>query len=132
MIFGIQSRYARDVWSRVEPLLSRLDSEDTGYTPEDILSAIERQEMQLWIAGDFDAVGITFISVKPQWKALHIFYVCGDNMDVWLNEGLDVFEAYARYNHCKYVTEQGRKGWTRALKHRGYSEALVTTRRKVA
>lgn len=132
MIIGIQSKYARDLWSRVEPLLNRLDSEDTGYTPEDILAAIERRDMQLWVTDTFDTVGITFISVKPQWKSLHIFYVCGENMDAWKHEGLDLLEAYARHNNCKYVTAQGRRGWTRALKDRGYLEDMVNIRRKVA
>lgn len=89
---------------------------------DDILAAVKTGMMQFWPAED--ACAVTEILVFPKKKVLHIF-LAGGNMDtiVDMNESAEYF---AKLNGCTGMSIAGRRGWTKVLKDKGYSESFTT------
>lgn len=131
MIEGIYPIELIEVWDRAEPLLQRvLDQFDSGYTSEDVLTELQHERMQLWKIGDWDALMVTEIYNVPRWRALLIVWCVGDRMDEWLDPAFEMLERFARAHGCKYVEGRGRRGWTKALAHRGWFKEGMTVVRK--
>lgn len=128
VVEGIPSNLAHEVWGRVEPQLQRILARvDTGYSTEDVLTAIQQRDKQLWLTEK--AIAVTRIEVTPQFKILQVEHVAGDDMGEWFDGLMDELEAFAKSHGCKYVDAWGRKGWVKAAKHRNYKESLTLVRK---
>lgn len=94
---------------------------------DDIVEGVKSGMMQFWPASD--AAAITEIVTFPKKKVLNIF-LAGGNMDtiVDMNESA---EHFAQLNGCSGMTIAGRKGWSRVLKQKGYSEAFTILRKDI-
>ena len=102
--------------TRREQLQRALDLMGNTHTPEDILRAIQRHEMQSFAIKDTWAV--TQVCTFPQRKVLDIFLVVGD----W--DQLEALHAqvmaFARERDCTMVRAFGRNGWQREAEQHGW------------
>lgn len=114
---GVPASHVERWMFHVEPYLEKL-SIHSGYAVEDVYQAIDAREMQLW-AGEHYIV-LTQIHVLPQFKALHLFFVAGDRIDVWEATALDLLVDFALSKGCERITAHGRDGWKSRMKRCGF------------
>jgi len=113
-----------EAWPSVETRISKtLDSVDTGYNAEDVLTALQLREMQLWVHPK--AVAVTQIIKYPRFKTLLLRIVSGDDMGEWIDSLMNLLEAYGRAMGCKYGEQWGRKGWLKVNQKRGYNAEVA-------
>lgn len=107
----------KKVWDQVEPmLLGALKKNIPLWNTDDILEAVMKDEMQLWIAYDDDAeklLGsvITQITIYPRGKLVNVFLLGGNNIKMWKDKMAEKIEKFAREEGCLYLQAIGRKGW---------------------
>jgi hypothetical protein len=107
----------KKVWSQVEPmLLGALKKNIPLWNTDDVLEAVMKDEMQLWIAYDDDKqtlLGsvITQIMVYPRGKLVNVFLLGGNNIKMWKDKMAEKIEKFAREEGCAYLQAIGRKGW---------------------
>jgi hypothetical protein len=131
-ITPIPSYYITPIWGNVSELISSaVEYVDSGYTADDVRKALTVSEMQLWIAGDYQACAVTQINRYPQHKTCLIVAMAGEGMDEWFDELLSTIEEWASKMKCKYVEEYGRKGWRKIGASRGYEQIYTVMRKPV-
>lgn len=131
-ITPIPSYYITPVWGHVSELIqSAVEYVDSGYLADDVRKALTVSEMQLWIAGDYQAIAVTQIQIYPQHKTCLIVAMAGEGMDEWFDELLGTVEEWAGKMNCKYVEEYGRKGWRRVGESRGYDQIYTVMRKQI-
>lgn len=131
-IGGVPSSEIMKVWAKVEPILARVVKPHTGYDLDALLTSLQLAKSQLWIIGDFQAVGITEIQERPLHRVLWCQFVVGDNVDEWLDDWETLLAAYGREHNCVAVEFSGRKGWHKfQQRFRNYKPVLVTYRREL-
>jgi len=87
--------------------------------------------MQLWIAGDYQAIAVTQIQIYPQHKTCLIVAMAGEGMDEWFENLVCTIETWAKQMNCKYVEEYGRPGWKRVGAPLGYSQVYAVMRKQI-
>lgn len=131
MIYPVLSEDVLGVWGFAAPKIEVvLDRFDTGFSLDDVLMRLLRQEMQLWLVDD-RAACVTQICVYPQHKILLVLYLCGEGVDEWLDELRETLEAYGKHMECKYITLRGREGWVKKGKSRGYKPNYTEVRKEL-
>jgi hypothetical protein len=94
---------------------------------QDIVESIVGGQMQFWPAPHGCAV--TEIIVFPRKKVFHIFLAGGEkNQIVDMDDSAVVF---AKAQGCSGMTIAGRKGWSRVLKSKGWTEAFTTLSKEI-
>jgi hypothetical protein len=86
------------------------------------VEGIEGGKYQLW--NDSDSVLVTEIQVFPRKRVLHVFLAAGGLAAVL--KWQPTLVEFGRKHGCKYLTETGRKGWSRSLSQMGWSEVATT------
>lgn len=118
-------------WEAIEPKIRRvLTRVDNGYRAQDVLTFLQRMEMQLWKVNDWQAIAVTQITNLPLHNALTVVYCSGDGVHEWFDDLMDMIESFAVDNKCKYVEVHGRKGWEKVGKARGYRTEMIYIRKK--
>ena len=109
-----------EVWPRVKPLVELALDRDPirRYEPIDVLGAILKGTVKLWIAwnyeaNDFDAAIVTEIIKYPRLSTLRIWLIGGRNMRDWIEEAKATLEAFARHYGCAAMEGGNRPGWLR-------------------
>lgn len=92
------------------------------YSFDDVAQGIMEGRMQLW-AGP-DGCAVTEILMYPQRKLLNLF-LAGGSMEQLLDMEKDAI-TWAKAQGCDGLSLSGRKGWTRALKERGWNTLHTT------
>lgn len=130
-LVGIPRSEVAGVWPRVRPFIERALAESQGeYTPEDILKAIERKDMQLWQGKGY--VGVTQIIIYPSGlKVVDILLTAGENLYEWLDSSNETIYRWAKHIGADQVRVMGRPGWQKMLKHIGYKHAYTVMTRGV-
>jgi len=130
-IGGVQPHQLECVWEKIEPMLERVVTEDTGHTTGTVLKTLLSGLAQLWVIGDFEALMITEVLQRPLHRVLWVRYTAGDNMDDWIDDWITVAEEYAKESGCAAVEFCGRNGWNRYLSRRNkdYKPVLITCRK---
>jgi hypothetical protein len=125
----------RAIWPKVEAQLRRAcDRADGRYAVDDVLAALLRREMQLWIAVNrsdpdrIEAVCVTEIVNYPQEKRCGLVFCAGRNPGHWLDH-LDGIATWARAQGCTALELQGRPGWERLLE--GWEKTHVLLRKRI-
>ena len=86
-----------------------------------VLDALVDQSAQLWIRGD--SLLITEVNDTPLLRELHIWIATGE-----LEECIALSEDVAQWgslNGCQAMTLDGRLGWKRALRQRGWEPLTI-------
>ena len=94
---------------------------------EDIVEGIVTGRMQFWPAERGCAV--TEIIIFPRKKVFHIFLAGGEKDQIV--EMDDSAVEFARAAGCTGMTIAGRKGWSRVLKSKGWTEAFTTLSKEI-
>jgi hypothetical protein len=116
MIRGVPGWEVELVWGQVRPLIEKaLSRNNTGeYEPIDFLKGCVSGDMQLWIGGDFEAVGVTTITKFPRKIVCQILLGGGSGLHHF-KEGKDVIAEWAKAQGCDEIRGGGRKGWLRVF-----------------
>lgn len=131
-IGGVPAEHVREVWPRVEPILKRVVKPQTGFDLHHVLTELQLRRWQLWVIGNFDAIVITSIVVRPLHKVLWIEFIAGRDMETWLDDWITTQEAYAKATGCKAVEFAGRAGWSKIReRHRDYKPIRTTYRKEL-
>ena len=90
-------------WERVRELVTKaLDRSNGAMEAEDVLKALLRRDMQLWVAegnGKPQAIAVTEIVDHPRQRACFIYLVAGIRRKDWLHYE-NVLAAWARERGC--------------------------------
>jgi hypothetical protein len=119
---GVPAATIERVWPRVLPWIERALAEGLGHLDStDLRAALERRDMQLWIARREDAVVaalVTEIVAYPRRKVCRLVLMGGEDgeREAWL-PWLPLLEAWARAEGCDLVEIYGRPGWARLVRH---------------
>lgn len=131
-IGGVPPDQIMKVWDRVEPMLCKVVKPETGYSLDNVLTSLQMAKQQLWVIGDFQAVAVTEIQLRPLHKVLWNQFIAGNDMADWLDDWEKVLVEYARAHDCVAVEFSGRKGWNKfQSKYRKFKPVLTTYRREV-
>lgn len=117
-----------DVWPTVSASLAAV-FEPVGYTEGHVINELFQRHMQLWVADEFAC--ITEISVLPRWKVCTVLFLAGHGVTRWFDDLMDVLEAWARENGCKYTACHGRPGWKKLGGARGYDVVATSLRKQL-
>ena len=89
---------------------------------EDVVDSVKLGFMQLWSAPR--GCAITEILTFPRKKVLHVFLAGGE-----LDQVVDMVDSakyWGKMQGCSSMTLAGRKGWVKALAHKGFEHKFTT------
>ena len=119
-------------WGSIEPHLERVLSRiDSGNSLDDVVTKLQRSQLQLWNIANWQAIAITQVTILPRHKTITIVYVSGDYVDEWLPYLAETMHEFAIFEGAKYVEFYGRRGWQKRAKELGYDEAFTVMRQTV-
>lgn len=95
-------------------------------TMSDVVRAIEAGEARLW-AGERSAM-VTHVCDYPSGVRALEFWLAGGELGEIL-DGLTQVEAWARLSGCHQMHINGRPGWSRVLRDRGFDHWQTVTRK---
>lgn len=98
-----------------------------GHTPEEIAAECAAGKMQLWPG--HDCLAVTQLYDLADRKVCHVLYVAGDGAE--LEEMEKSVAAWAKAQGCSSLMQNGRRGWCRVLKKRGWNEVVTTMERSI-
>lgn len=108
------------IWPHARPFIAAALTRDGGgrYEPADILAALLRGVVRLWISWNdtskrVEAAVVTEIIDYPRLRELRLWLVGGGNLAAWGRPMRDLLEEFARNQGCHVVTGGLRKGWLR-------------------
>jgi hypothetical protein len=104
------------------------------YSEEEIFNLLCHGVMDLWIgvrSGILDGFALCAWEVHARARYYHVLGIMGDNLKLYLNEGLEKIEKYAMTMGAAELVIEGRKGWTRLLQPKGYAQRTVRLRKNV-
>jgi len=110
-LWTINSQSIEKYWDQIEPLMKSIDKWSHGkYFAEDMKKYLMDCDMQLWVAGDFQAIGVTQINEFPRQKVCTVVFMAGKNMDEWLMLHEEVVK-WAKDIGCDVIEAYCRRGW---------------------
>ena len=112
-----------DVAARVKGIQRALSYGRNTHSPLDVLDCVEKGEAQLWL--EPNATIVTQIFEHPNEQVLHFWLAAGELESVL--ELSDKVLEWGKSEGCTRATLSGRKGWARALEHRGWSDTKLVT-----
>ena len=119
-LVGIPAPKVPGMWPLVAELVTQaLDRSNGAKNADDVLMALMRRDMQLWMAND-DAHGVRAICVTeivshPRRKACFIYLVAGIDRQDWIAHEEEL-ATWAREQGCGFMETYARVGWQRVLK----------------
>lgn len=116
----IPKKYVENVWHLVEPLLQPAINRSVGeYTTDDVKKMIMEDKAFLSVMiENYNVVGFFISEVRefPQQKHLHISWLGGSNIDLWLEKIFEHMSKGAKKVGANYITCFGRNGWQKKLR----------------
>jgi len=112
---------------RLSDLVAKAIARDGEYTAEELLAECAAGRMQLWPGKD--ALAITQIKTRAGRKVLHVGIIAGCGEE--LEQMEHAVAAWGKTQGCEAMTQTGRIGWRKVLKHRGWHETAVTMERAI-
>lgn len=101
-------------WSEIEWRIDETPLLLENFTKEDIISAICKDEMQVWTAGE-DLVLLTQVLNRPV-KVLQIVWAHGTGLREHFEELREKFHLFGWMTQCQKLEVLGRQAWTRKLR----------------
>lgn len=96
-------------------------------TEAELLAELAAGRAQLW-PGERAAM-VTTLQIGPEGRSCHVWLGGGDLAElIAMAPGL---EAWARQQGCDFASVNGRKGWARALKRRGFAPVGEELRKRL-
>lgn len=123
------------LWHEVLPILEEKGERMRSVSSdEEIFSYLCKGGLDLWTAirnGHLDGVAICGWEIHDRAKYYHVLHVLGDNLHLYLDEGLRKIEKWAYTLGARELIAEGRPGWARILAKRGYSMPTVKLRKNL-
>jgi hypothetical protein len=88
--------------------------------------------LQVWDGVEVIATAVLELQRLRDGDTLHVRYLAGECMDLWLDDLHMKLEQLARQNGCKWISLTGRMGWKRELKRLDYNPVAIQLRAEVA
>lgn len=132
-LYGIPIDQLDEWWPHVKGYLQKaVDKADGKWSIEAIYQKLLTKDMQLWVActDSIHAAGITQVFDFPCVKVCFLLFLGGEDMPIWENT-IDTLERVAIEWGCDYLEIQGREGWVRVLKAKGYEKTYSVLRKKL-
>lgn len=133
-LVGVPVSHVPDVWDQsahyIQAALERTEGE---ISLTDVRKSIMGRDMQLWVTierGNITGALVTQLIEYPQTKACR-YVALGGDLHGDFNQIDDVITRWAMHNECDRVELVGRRGWVRAMKNNGYTEAYSFVTKKV-
>jgi hypothetical protein len=95
------------------------------YSMDDVLKAIAEGRAQFWPGKN--AAMVTEIHTYPSETVLQVWLGAGDMEELLLMA--PGIESWARLNGCTAVIVEGRQGWSKILKEKGYAPFSVSCKK---
>jgi len=109
----------RETFLRLRRQIQRaLDIGDNTYSFGDLLLAIERGRFKLFWAADPPTILVVEILNFPRYRVANYFITAGHLPTLFKID--DRVRVWAKEQGCKAVVLTGRKGWSKAIAHRGW------------
>lgn len=125
---GVSPAHLDLYWPRVERwIASAVHDAGHCWTSEDVRQDLDTARMQLWVIwkdGTMRGCIVTHVFESPRGLTCAMPVVGCDDMAGCIGV-LDTIEAWAKSLKCVRLQGEGRAGWERALKPRGWSK--ITT-----
>lgn len=123
-------------WDEIEPFVQLAVNESNGELTTGIIKGkIELRELALATVYDEDeliaVVSFDIIDFDSGLKVLNIQCAGGSQLHDWMERIDSIANDLAKQHDCTKVYVIGRAGWTRKLKHIGYSIAHTVLSREV-
>lgn len=103
----------------------------SGETVTELIDLLLENKNQLWVlrkGGDPVAVAVSELIETPLGLVAHGRLLAGENMETWVGDAIYCIAQHAKEAGAVAVEIDGRKGWERLLKPRGWKLAKVTMR----
>lgn len=122
--------HINDVWDSVKGLLQPAVQVTNGrYMLYDVYVAIQRGQMQLWIAfnDSREILGcqVTAITDYPSRRVLTSLFTGGTILREWRDQMMSLLLRWAEDNECTGIEGYGRKGWIKMLEPYGVKRGLI-------
>lgn len=123
------------LWSELLPIL-----QDKGekflqvYSEDELFRLLCMETLDLWIGarnGHIDGFAVCGWETHARARYYHIVGIFGDNLSLYLKDGLRAMEHYALGMGAVEVVVEGRRGWQRLLAKQGYAPRTVRLRKNV-
>ena len=130
IVYKVQAQHIDVLWPYAEPLLQKPMNRTLGEIQlEDIKNWLKAEQQQLWLGIDEHKQEIilaitTQIYVYPHQAHLRI-HLAGSKehtIDSWIDKWVEPMEKFCRENGIRYLATDGRDGWTKLLKKKGYEK----------
>ena len=116
------------IWGKIEKYLKKSASRSGGRTTvEDIYYELTNNKTNLWIIFDTDnldisGIQITLFNIYPTVKKmLNLEHTAGNNMQDWVEKGIDVITKFAKDTDCEGLEGIGRHGqWNWVKNKKGW------------
>lgn len=116
------------IWGPVEELLQKaLDRSRQGYSIKEVRQMLEKRELLLHVVYDNNKICMVFttqILGVREGKSLAVIHLAGGGDKDW-KQTFNYLSHLGRLNGCTNIALNGRRGWTRRLKHLGFKEQSV-------
>lgn len=99
------------------------------YRAHEVLDWLLSGDCQLWVFGQGQLFVISFIDERGVDRVVQIFLAAGDLSGELLDQAEDAIETMGRAMGCTAIEAEGRVGWERRLKSRGWQRKWVTLRK---
>ena len=131
-IGGVPPDMVMTVWDKWVPLLRRVVKPHTGYDLDSLLTALQLAKLQLWVIGDFKAVCVTEVQIRPLHPVMWCQFIVGDDVAEWIDDWEKVLAEFGRAHDCVAIEFSGRPGWKIFQERfRKYKPKLVTYRKEI-
>ncbi len=122
-----------DNWSDYGPDIMRTVEHDRrGFDAIKVLQLLRENVfvcLEIKLGGNRVAIILCEIIYAQGAPTLEVSAVSGKYMDVWLDKLLEALDTLARSQGCKSVHFEGRRGWIRALREKGFTVKSVIMER---
>lgn len=128
IFYNVEPKHVDSAWPSVVTLLKKPLSRGLGeYSLEHLLMWLKDGQQQLWVGIDENKdqeivlAVTTQIYIWPNQKHLRIHLLGGKKHTIkdWEDQ-IEVLEKYCNENGIRYIEGQGRDGWLKLGKKRGY------------
>lgn len=123
------------LWNQILPILQEQGKKWLDIVDENVvLALLYTGQLDIW-CGMKDRVLDGFAIC--QWERhskrsyYHIIHISGQNLELYFDKGLQQIERYASILGAYEVVLEGRKGWMRMMKPKGYGTRTVRLRKNV-
>jgi len=117
-LLPVQWHQVQSVWELAYDPLEKAVKRNKGFTMDDILEALLKRMMQMWISvtdeNVVEAVAITQMQAYPQKKTCLLLFLGGQDIDHW-KPFMKELEKWAISSGCTDLEFIGRKGWAKIM-----------------